>query len=388
MATLLTSPAAAAREQVNILLVDDRPGNLLALEAALGSLGQNLVKANSGEEALRRLLRMDFAVILLDVQMPGISGFDLAADIRRRPSLRGIPMIFLTAINKTEAHVAKGYELGAVDYIFKPLVPEVLRAKVSVFIELHKKSEEVRRQKEELSRLVAELHRSNEELERFAHTAAHDLKEPLRTLSGYLELIELELAGRLEERVRELLSRAIASSGRMQAAIEGLLAYARVTSKGEPFRVVDCEAVLGRALEGLGRAIKENEAKIVRDPLPRLLADARQMERLFQNLIANSLKFRDRGIPRIHVGAVRKGMEWEFFVADNGIGIDPKDAGRLFKLFQRLHSVGEYPGTGLGLAVCRKIVERHGGRIWVDSAPGKGATFRFTIPAGGADGPR
>jgi signal transduction histidine kinase len=379
-------------QKVNILLVDDNPAKLLAMEAVLTDLGQNLVKAQSGKEALRHLLHEDFAVILLDVNMPGLDGFEVAELIRQRKKLQQIPIIFFSAINQTEQDVFNGYSLGAVDYLPTPVSPAVLRAKVSVFVELYKKTVEVKRQAEAIRKLnaeleqrvaerTAELRRSNEELQQFAYVASHDLQEPLRMITSYVQLLAKRYQGKLDAEADEFISYVTEGAQRMKTLIDDLLAYSRVGTHGQGFAAVDCEEVLQRILTDLRMAIEESGAEVTHDPLPTVWGDATQLGQVLQNLLSNALKFRDQAPPQVHITARLDGGQWVFSVSDNGIGIDPQYAERIFVIFQRLHTKKAYPGTGIGLAICKKIVERHGGRIWVESQPGRGATFFFTLPA-------
>jgi len=248
---------------------------------------------------------------------------------------------------------------------------------------------------EKLKYYAAELERSNQELEQFAYIASHDLQEPLRMVASYTQLLARRYKGKLDSDADEFIAYAVDGATRMKALINGLLRYSRVGTKGKDFEPTDCEAVFDRTLDNLQKAIEESGAKVTHDPLPTVMADDMQLGQLFQNLISNAIKFRSEEHPSIHVScerieesaignrqsAMNKG--WVFTFRDNGIGIDPKFTGRIFIIFQRLHKREEYPGTGIGLAVCKKIVERHSGRIWVESDPGKGSTFYFTIPLRG-----
>jgi light-regulated signal transduction histidine kinase (bacteriophytochrome) len=228
---------------------------------------------------------------------------------------------------------------------------------------------------------IEKLARSNEELERFAYVASHDLQEPLRMVASFTQLLAKRYSGRLDETADRYIDYAVDGAKRMQELIADLLAYSRVNSKELALRQTDCGEVILEAMRNLQVAIEESGASVDWDPLPALWADQGQLIHLFQNLLGNAIKFRKKEeCPRIHVSAVDSGGEWVISVQDNGIGIDTRQAERIFQIFQRLHTRAEYPGTGIGLAVCQKVVERLGGKLWVESELGVGSTFRFTIP--------
>jgi PAS domain S-box-containing protein len=244
---------------------------------------------------------------------------------------------------------------------------------------------ERKRAEEALAQQAQELARSNAELEQFAYIASHDLQEPLRMMASFSQLLEKRYQGRLDADADEFIGYIVNGAIRMQRLIDDLLTYSRVGRLGQSFAPTDCAKIIEMALLNLRSAIEEAGAAVNAGALPVVMADATQLVRLFQNLIGNAIKFRGHSPARVHVGAKHQGDEWLFWVQDNGIGIEPQYLERIFLIFQRLHNRHEYPGTGIGLAIAKKIVERHGGRIWVASEPGRGSTFYFTLPAGEPD---
>jgi PAS domain S-box-containing protein len=506
--------------RTNILVVDDRPDGLLALEAVLCSDQYDLIKASSGQEALQHALFNDFAVILLDVQMPGMDGFQTASLLRENHRSKDTPIIFVTAINKEIRHINQGYESGAVDYIFKPFDPFILRSKVHIFVDLFKKnlqikqqaallrhleSQEKERQISELTQesyrsythladavphsiikvkpsgeveyfnqqwldytgfkleidwkslahpkdrrkflvfwlrmcrhnmqayeveirlrcaqdgiyrwhlvravpdikngenicwivsctdidnikrteesfkvLSQELNRSNKELEEYAYVASHDLKEPLHVVSSFVYLLEKRFQPKLDDHEKQYLKFIKEGIGQAQRLIKDLLEYSCI-GKTKSFELVDVTSVLTDVFTNLRIIIDETGAGIHYDPMPQITANYFEMTQLFQNLIVNAIKYRSQKPLEIRITARSEGGMWVFSIKDNGIGIDSQFKERIFDMFQRLHAKNEYSGTGIGLAICKKIVENHGGKIWLDSASGDGTTFYFTIKQG------
>ena len=239
---------------------------------------------------------------------------------------------------------------------------------------------ERKRAEEKIAHTLAELERSNKELELFAYVASHDLQEPLRMVSSYTQLLARRYEGQLDDKARKYIHYAVDGAARMQTLIDDLLAYSRVGARSKPLETIASSSPLDKARRNLAARIKETAAVITNDELPTVRADPAQLLLVFQNLLSNALKFHRADSPSVHVAAQDRGSEWMFSVKDNGIGIEPQHAERIFVIFQRLHTREEYPGTGIGLAICKRIVERHGGKIWLESEPGKGATFFFTIP--------
>jgi len=236
------------------------------------------------------------------------------------------------------------------------------------------------RAEEVLKKTADKLARSNADLKQFAYAASHDLREPLHSIAGFVKLLERRYKGKLDEKADEFIGYIIDGVKRMDMLIHDLLEYSRVEAKGKDFGPVNCSVALQEAVNNLHSAIEESGAELTYDLLPTVIADASQLSRLFQNLISNAIKFRGNEPLKISISGQQKGDKWIFSVKDSGIGIDPQFFERIFLIFQRLHTREEYPGTGIGLAICKKIIENHGGRIWVESEPGKGSTFYFTLP--------
>ena len=239
---------------------------------------------------------------------------------------------------------------------------------------------ERKRAEHELSKTILDLERSNKELEQFAYVASHDLQEPLRMVASYTQLLAERYGEQLDDKAKKFIEYAVDGAVRMQRLILDLLTLSRVTTRGSKIQLVDSNVALGMAVASLGESIRESNALVTNDELPQVMADQTQLAQVFQNLISNAIKFRDANPPLIHISARADGPNWLFSVKDNGIGIDPQYKDRIFVIFQRLHTREEYPGTGIGLALCQRIVNRHGGEIWLDSNPGNGSTFYFTIP--------
>lgn len=527
---MLSEPAGTLSktesDAVEILLVDDAPDKLLALEAALSDLGETVVKARSGSEALRLVLQRDFAVILLDINMPGMDGFETAAFIRQRKSSAHTPIIFITSFSTAEVEVYRGYSLGAVDYLFTPVISEVLRSKVSVFLELARKNREVRRQAEALrlaeeermqrkldesnARLEWEMRRNhffrlsiellaisnydgvftqtnptwrkalgytetelhghalqeflhpddraatekilggilegdeslyfenrfrakdgsyrwlgwtiapfaaegllyifardmtrrrereneirrlnsdleqrtlslqllNQELESFSYSLAHDLRAPLRAISAYSEMIIGGEAGDLTPEAMKMMHTIQRNSGRMTQLMDDFLAFFRVARKEVKQEKIIMTAIVREAIATMSLDGKRNvDFKI--GALPPAKGDAAMVLQVLVNLISNAVKFTAlKPKAEIEIGCLSGRAPAVYYVKDNGVGFNMKYYSRLFGVFERLHRREEFDGTGIGLAIVQKIVQRHGGSVWAEAAVDSGATFYFTL---------
>ena len=367
----------------SILLVDDRPENLTAMVAALEPLGYRTVTAASGEAALRELLLGDFSLVILDVQMPGIDGFETARAIKGRPRTADVPVLFVTAIGRDEDHRLHGYATGAVDYLFKPISPELLRAKAAVFVQLHEQRLQLLAQRAELERKTAELEQANRDLEQFTYVASHDLQEPLRVVSGYLELLAARLAGS-DEQTRLWLDRATATTLRMGDLVHDLLVCARAGAMASPVTSVDLGKAAAAAVDHLTTAIDESAGRIeVAAGLPSVSGVEVEVVQVLQNVIGNALRHRGDGPPVVQVTAESSDGEVEVRVRDNGPGVPEADLDRIFGLFERVEGT-PHPGTGLGLSICRRVVERRGGRIWMTLNDDAGATVHIALPSADA----
>ena len=511
--------------ETKILIVDDEPRNLLAFEAILEDLGHEVMTARSGKEALELAAKNDFALILLDIMMPGMDGFETASLVHKEARLGDLkytPVVILTGLGSEEARF-RGYSVGAVDYLVKPINPDILKAKVSAFVQLkqvqlkleyslaeQKKAEdEIRRLNSELlkhakqavhiseerlrlfidsasdfaiigtdeegrvthwnmgaERLLGytkedvygnlieiifapedrdrgipsrerttarthgrvsverwhvrkdgsrfwgsgtvsplrdlddtivghlkvlrdmtlekqaadELVKANARLEEFAYITSHDLQEPLRMVTGYLQLLSNRYKGRIDADADEFIGYALEGAQRMEFLIRDVLRFSRVGHSDRPLKPTDCNEVLRTAIQNLELSLEENQATLTHDPLPVITGDATELVQLFQNLVSNAIKYRSEAPPRVHIGVEERDKDWLFCVKDNGIGFDQQHAVRIFGVFKRLPQQKKYPGTGIGLAICKRIVENHGGTIWAESQIAKGSTFYFSIP--------
>jgi two-component system sensor histidine kinase/response regulator len=369
-----------------ILIVDDMPANLGVLTSHLERHGYTAVVAQGGEECIARADFVRPDLILLDVMMPGLDGFETCRRLKASATTRDIPVIFMTALTDT-ADKLTGFSVGGIDYVTKPLDGAEVLARIDTHLTVHGLRLKLEEKNRELEVEVAArreteaaLRRSNTELEQLAYVASHDMQEPLRMVASYLQLVAQRYKGQLDADADEFIGYAVDGAKRMQALINDLLAYSRVGTKARPFEATDCNRIADVALGNLAIAIAETGVKVTCDALPTVQGDASQLLQLFQNLVANAIKFKRADPATVHISARPEGGFWRFGVSDNGIGIAPEYFERIFVLFQRLHGRSEYPGTGIGLAICKKIVERHGGEITVQSALGQGSTFSFTIP--------
>ncbi|HVH44952.1 MAG TPA: ATP-binding protein [Labilithrix sp.] len=361
-------------ERPNILIVDDVEANLIAMEALLEDLDCTLIRASSGNDALRHLLKHEFAAVLLDVQMPEMGGFEVARLARMNPRSRDVPIIFVTAMLETEENLFLGYESGAVDVLFKPLNPHVLLSKVRVFLELHRSRKKLADEIEAHKRTLADL-------DAFNYSVSHDLRAPLRPLKGFSEILLEDHASKLDPEARTLLLRIANAADRMGNLIDDLLRLSKVSRAKPSLQAVDLSALAQAVIAELQNNDAARTIEIVVAPDLTAQADASLVRIALENLLRNAWKFTGKTKdPKIEVGSKRVGLETAYFVRDNGVGFDAKHADRLFRAFQRLHSTADFEGTGIGLAIVQRVVHHHGGRVWAEGAVNEGACFYFTLP--------
>jgi signal transduction histidine kinase len=406
-----------------ILLVDDREDNLLAIETIFEPDGYRFVKANSGRQALKILLReFDFALILMDVKMPNLNGFETASLIYERDKLKHIPIIFITANNFGDENLYRGYQAGAIDYIYKPIKPEVLRAKVSVLIDLYRKNRQLLAQEQRLVAInkslemeikerksseekvkhlnrqllenIASLEQANKDLDRFAFMASHDLQEPLRKIRMFSDRLALKYNDLMDDDGRTNIQRIHKAAERMQNLITDILTFSKISVDTPSFVDCDMNVLISEVLVDLDEEIKTKGGKIMIDNLPTLSVNPSLIKPLFHNLIGNALKYSKKDTsPVVKItsevsaqlmnGKNTQGISPKYcriYIQDNGIGFDQKYAEEIFGMFKRLHHNSEFQGTGIGLALCKKIVEQHKGYISARSKINEGSTFIISLP--------
>ncbi|PQJ09149.1 hybrid sensor histidine kinase/response regulator [Flavipsychrobacter stenotrophus] len=413
------------KSDIKLLIVDDREDNLFSIETILEQDGYIIRTANSGRAALRILLKEeDFTLILMDVQMPDLNGFETATLIYERDKLKHIPIIFVTANDYGDESVFKGYKMGGVDYIYKPVNPELLRAKVSVFVELYRKNHLLIAQDQKMAaankrleqeikdrinseakvkmlnmQLMENINRlkvTNEELERFAYVASHDLQEPLRKIILFSDKFSLKYKDVLNEESNDYIMRIMKAAERMRALIKNILIFSRSAVNDDVFEPTDLNVLLQGIISDLEVSIEQKKAVVNIGSLPTITIVQSQFRQVFQNLIMNALKFsRENAPPEITIYAEQvkvntskrnskpSGDYYTIYVKDNGIGFEQKYADEIFTLFKRLNSADKFEGTGIGLSICKKIVELHHGHISASSKIDEGATFSISLPVGG-----
>ncbi len=364
---------------LNILLVDDKPENLLALETILRQPDRQLYRAGSGNEALRLLLKHDFAVVLLDVEMPEMDGYETAQLMRSEHRTRTVPIIFVTAGDHSEQRTFRGYEVGAVDFLQKPINAHILKSKVGVFAELHRKTEDLKAVNAALERASTALSEKVIDLENVNRTLSHDLRAPLRSIHSFAEVLAEQLGDKIEPAAQDALGRILRASARMGRMLDDLFSLLRVSAADGVLSDLDSEPVLHEVLESLRTDLEQAGAEVSHDPLPRVRAHATLLGQILQNLISNAVKFSGPSKPRLHISAEPTLAGFRFAVRDRGVGIEPAARERIFALFARTGDTAAVAGSGVGLALCKRAIEKLGGKIWVEPNVGEGSTFYFTV---------
>jgi len=363
-----------------ILIVDDKPENLVALETVLRDMEVTLVKASSGNEALKATLHHDFSLALLDIQMPEMDGYELASILREEEKTANLPFIFISAVYTDNLNVFKGYEKGAFSFITKPFQPEILINKVKFFVEKHQQEIELFQLYKNLEKKNEELEYTNQELESFSYSISHDLRAPLRALNGYAKILEEEYQPLLDPEGKRILKSIQNNSIKMSHLIDDLLALSKLGRKTVHKTLLDMNELVGGVMTILNNSIKHH-AEIRIGELYPAEGDHNLINQVFENLISNGIKYSSKKTaPLVEITSERKNEEIIYTVKDNGEGFDMKYADKLFGVFQRLHSADEFEGTGVGLAIVQRIIYKHGGKIWAEAEAGKGATFNFTLP--------
>jgi two-component system sensor histidine kinase/response regulator len=382
----------------DILIVDDHLENLQILFSMLTDYGYEVRRVISGKQALNVVKSDPPDIILLDILMPDMDGYEVCQRLKAQELTAQIPIIFLTALDN-EMDKLKAFDMGGIDYITKPFHIKEVVARIENQLTIQRQRLAIAQQNEQLkehnlkleqlnAQLVkanSQLEQSNKDLEQFAYIASHDLRSPLQTILGFAQILSQNYQNALDEKASHYLDRIISGAYRMNKLIKGLLEYSRIGTGSLKFVKVDCSWILDQVLESLQSELEQSQAVIEADPLPQVMGDEVQIEQLFQNLISNAIKYRhDQVIPLIKI-TVKQPLNDEYLIGihDNGIGIEVEDYPRIFQVFQRLENCDQYPGTGIGLAVCQKIVDNHGGKIWVESEQNQGTSFYFTLPSSG-----
>jgi light-regulated signal transduction histidine kinase (bacteriophytochrome) len=367
--------------RADIMIVDDTPDNLQVLFTMLNEHGYEVRRVLNGQQAMNAIATDPPELILLDIMMPELNGYEVCIKLKSQENTRHIPIIFLSALDEAVDRV-RGFEVGGADYITKPFHIQEVIARVENQLTIIRQRRQLLQQNENLQQLNIELSRSNEELEEFAHVVSHELLQPLTTIKALSQLLLFKYLKDFNQEIQQFLNQIVAATDRMHQLTRKLLAYAQVGSQDLHLCATDCQALVEDLLTDIQLNIQDSDHQIVIvDKLPVIMADQLQLRELFQNLITNALKYH-RQIPLlIEIRAIAQGDHWLFSITDNGMGIAAEHIEKIFTIFTRTPSVQELPGSGIGLSICQKIIERHGGKIWLESKLGEGTTFYFTFPS-------
>jgi signal transduction histidine kinase len=364
-----------------ILIVDDRPENLVALETALREVNVEVIRANSGNEALEQTLYHDFVLALLDIQMPEMDGYELAEILREEEKTSDLPFIFISAVYTDNLNVFKGYEQGAFSFITKPFQPEILINKVNFFMEKHQQENELIELYKNLEIKNEELLYINKELESFSYSVSHDLRSPLRAINGYAKILMVDYAEKLDPEAKRYIETISKNSQKMWNLIDDLLAFSHIGKKDLEKRLVYTEILIQSIVNDICNQYSIDKSRFkIHDLIP-VNADISLLEQVLVNLISNAFKYSKKNpVPCIEIGSSKNEHEITYYIKDNGVGFDMKYYDKLFRVFQRLHGESEFEGTGVGLAIVERIITRHGGKVWAEGKKNEGAVFYFTLP--------
>jgi signal transduction histidine kinase len=360
-------------KQTSVLIIDDDPALLKSQTRLLDEAGFEVHQAASGEEGLALARKVQPDLVLLDIMLPDTNGYLICEMIKSDPLTRDAYVILVSGLKIDSRDQAKGLELGADGYLVRPISNRELVARVIALSRLKETEKKLRKTQ-------ADLEQSNQDLQQFAYAISHDLQEPLRMITSFLNLLEKRSRDKLDENDLEYIDFAVDGAERMREMIDGILRFSRVTTRGDEFQSFSSQAACRNAVENLKMLIEESGAQVGIGELPELIGDEMQITQVFQNLISNGIKFNRSDAPEVTIRAEDSPGQRVYAVQDNGIGIQEKAQDRIFTIYQRLHTQDEYPGAGVGLTICKRIIQRHGGRIWVESNPGEGSTFYFSIP--------
>jgi two-component system sensor histidine kinase/response regulator len=364
-----------------ILIVDDRPENLVALRTVLKNLDIELIEATSGNDALKATLRHDFALALLDIQMPDMDVYELAAILREEEKTVHLPFIFISAVYTDNLNVFKGYEKGAFSFITKPFQPEILINKIKFFIDKHQQEIAISELNKDLKNKYKELELVNKELESFSYSVSHDLRAPLRSINGYSEILKKEYEAGLDDEGKRILNKIIEGSQKMNRLIDSLLNFPRLGKKEITKVSTDINVLVAETIKELKtEQLNKNLNWDIRELLP-VKGDVLLLKQVFVNLISNAIKYSSKkDKPEIEIGCELNHQGVTYYVKDNGAGFNMDNADNLFGVFQRFHGADEFEGIGIGLAIVERIVVRHDGSVWAKAEEDKGATFYFSLP--------
>lgn len=381
-------------ENERILIIDDQTANIYALKNLLEKPGREIVFATNGNEGLKTALSQSIDLIILDVQMPEMDGFEVAQVLKSHKRTKDIPIIFASAIRKEKQSIMKGFEEGAVDYLSKPLDPELTKAKVSVLLKiqqqrrellqknlsLEKADQQIKLLNADLQRNLTQLETLNKDLESFSYSVSHDLRSPLRSIIGFSEALVEDYGDKLDGNAKKMLDSLQRNARRMNALINDLLEFSRLGKQEIRKTKVEFDRLVHSVIENCTQGIPSKPVFEI-DTLYPASADYSLMLQVWTNLISNAIKYSSKkSEPRIKIGCSQNANEYTYFISDNGAGFNMEYGYKLFSVFQRLHRDTDFEGTGVGLALAHRIISKHGGRIWAEGRIGEGATFYFSLP--------